>query len=129
MSTQGVILIDLMAFGFIFLILNLIRNHILNIGHALIWLIAVIGLMVLVTITPLRDFITKIVGAVYPASAVSLLAFVFIFIVLIYFSVQLSIISSRQIELIQSIAILELKVDEKENRIEKIAQTSDSQQL
>ncbi|HEY1409014.1 MAG TPA: DUF2304 domain-containing protein, partial [Promineifilum sp.] len=41
----------------------------------------------------------------YPASALSLLAFVFIFAILIYFSVQLSQIARRQTELIQALAI------------------------
>jgi len=126
MSIQGVILIDLMGLGFLFLILNLVRNHNLVIGHALIWMIAVIGMMVLVTFTPLRDFVTKAVGAIYPASALSLLAFVFIFIVLIYFSVQLSVMSSRQVELIQAIALLELKLQGKETLTVETAQVPDS---
>ena len=128
MTTQGVILIDLMALGFLLLILNLVRKHDLVIGYALLWMIAVIGMMALVTFTPLQDFATKAVGAVYPASALSLLAFVFIFIVLIYFSVQLSVMSSRQIELIQAIAILELKLQEKANLTQEKARTPDSAQ-
>ena len=128
MTTQGVILIDLMALGFLLLILNLVRKHDLVIGYALLWMVSVIGLMALVTFTPLQDFATKAVGAVYPASALSLLAFVFIFIVLIYFSVQLSVMSSRQVELIQAIAILELKLQEKANLTQEKARTPDSAQ-
>jgi Uncharacterized conserved protein (DUF2304) len=128
MSTQGVILIDLMALGFIILILNFVRKHTLNIGHALIWIIAVVGMMTLVTFTPLRDFITRAVGAIYPASALTLLAFVFFFIVLIYFSVQLSIMSTRQIELIQTIAVLELKVQEVKSQTADMTQITDPAQ-
>lgn len=124
MSIQGVILIDLMAIGFIILILNLVRKHTLVIGYALIWILAVAGLMILVTITPLRDLITKVVGAEYPASALSLLAFVFIFSVLIYYSVQLSVMSTRQIELIQTIAVLELSLQEKETRLQEMAEAT-----
>jgi hypothetical protein len=54
------------------------------------------------------SFITVSVGATFPASAVTLLAFVFIFIVLIFFSVELSVISSRQTELAQALALNEL---------------------
>jgi hypothetical protein len=117
MSTQGVILIDIMAFGFIILILHLIRRKYLNIGFALIWLIAVVGFMLLVTLTPIRDLVTVAVGAIYPASAISLLAFVFIFIILIYFSVQISILSNRQVELIQTIAMMELFQQENESQL------------
>lgn len=53
------------------------------------------------------------VGAIYPASALSLLAFVFILLVLIFFSIQLSMISFRQNELIQYIALKDLLDEEK----------------
>jgi hypothetical protein len=48
------------------------------------------------------------VGATYPASAVSLLAFVFIFVVLIFFSVQLSTLMDRQVKLVQAVALKEV---------------------
>jgi hypothetical protein len=79
MSSQGVILIDLMAIGFIILILNLVRRHTLIIGH-----------------------------------------------VLIYFSVQLSIMFTRQIELMQTIAMLELKLQEVENQTKCADQITNS---
>jgi hypothetical protein len=126
MNTQGVILIDLIALGFLLLILNLVRRHKLVIGYALLWMTALLGAMALVTITPLRDFTTRVVGAIYPASALSLLAFAFFFVVLIYFSVQLSVMSSRQVQLIQAIAILELKLQENGNLTIEAAQVPDS---
>jgi hypothetical protein len=108
MSTQGIILIDIIGFGLILLTLNLVRTHKLYVGYAVMWALAVAGAMVLISIPPLMAFITVSVGATFPASAVTLLAFVFIFIVLIFFSVELSVISSRQVELAQSLALNEL---------------------
>jgi hypothetical protein len=52
--------------------------------------------------------VTQAVGAVYPASALSLLAFVFVLIMLIFFSVQLSLLAARQVEIAQSLALREL---------------------
>jgi hypothetical protein len=52
--------------------------------------------------------VTKAVGAIFPVSALSLLAFVFIFLVLIFFSIQLSTLSARQAELTQTLALHEL---------------------
>jgi hypothetical protein len=108
MSTQGIILIDIMGLALIILTLNLVRTHKLYVGYAVMWALAVSGLMVLISVPPLMSFITVSVGAIFPASAVSLLAFVFIFIVLIFFSVELSALSSRQVELAQSLALNEL---------------------
>ena len=108
MSTQGIILIDIIGLGLILLTLNLVRTHKLYVGYAVMWALAVAGAMVLISIPPLMAFITVSVGATFPASAVTLLAFVFIFIVLIFLTVELSTLSSRQVELAQSLALNEL---------------------
>jgi hypothetical protein len=108
MSTQGIVLIDIVGLGLIVLILILVRTHRLHVGYAVVWLLAVLGLMVTVSIPTLLTLVTKIVGATYPASALSLLAFVFIFMMLIFFSVQLSLLLTRQVELAQSLALSEL---------------------
>jgi hypothetical protein len=115
MSTQGIILIDIIGFGLILLTLNLVRTHKLYVGYAVMWALAVAGAMVLISIPPLMAFITVSVGATFPASAVTLLAFVFIFIVLIFLTVELSTISSRQVA--QSLALNELMRKEQHSGI------------
>lgn len=107
MSTQGIVLIDLLGLGLIALLLNLVRVGRLHVAHAVLWLVAVTGLIILVSMPPLLAFVTVAVGATYPASAVSLLAFVFIFVVLIFFSVQLSTLMDRQVKLVQAVALKE----------------------
>jgi hypothetical protein len=108
MSIHGILFIDLLGLVIIGLIINLVRTHKLNVGYAVVWLLALIGLMITISFPPLLEFITRSVGAIYPASALSLLAFVFIFLVLIFFSIQISMISFRQNELIQYIALKDL---------------------
>jgi hypothetical protein len=108
MSVQGIIFIDILGFGFLLLILNFVRTKRLNISYAVIWVLSILGLMALISIPSLLTLLPILVGATYPASALSLLAFVLIFLTLIFFSVQLSTISSRQIELAQAIAIQDL---------------------
>ncbi len=105
MSVQGIVLIDAMALSLMILILNLVRTNRLYVTYGVLWLIALIGLIVTISVPPLLSFATLAVGAVFPASAVSLLAFVFIFSVLVLFSVQLSTLSKRQVDLIQSLAL------------------------
>ena len=107
MSTQGIILIDLLGLGLIALLLNLVRLRRLHVVHAALWLLAVSGLIILVSVPSLLAFITTAVGATYPASAISLVAFVFIFVVLIFFSVQLSALMDRQVRLAQAMALRE----------------------
>jgi hypothetical protein len=104
MSLRGIIFVNILSVGFLLLILNLVRTKKLNISYAVIWFLAVFGLMATVS-TPLLMALPRLIGAQYPASALSLFAFVLIFLTLIFFSVQLSAISARQVELAQAIAI------------------------
>ena len=115
MSTYGIIFIDLIGIGMLLLILNLLRTKKLNINYAVIWVLAILSMMVIISVPSLLELLPIIVGARFPASALSLLAFAFIMLVLIFFSVQLSIISRRQTRIIQSIAIQELLMEEKES--------------
>ena len=115
MSLQGIVFIDFLGLALIVLIINLIRTKKLHVGYAVIWFLAVVTLMVIVSVPPLLEILPRVVGAVFPASALSLLAFVFIFLVLIFFSVQLSIISARQVELAQAIALSELLAKDRQS--------------
>jgi len=119
MSVHGVIFIDLVSLGFILLIINLLRNHRLTQGFALIWLFAIASVMVIVTFSPVMDMVTLAVGAIFPASAISLLAFIFIFLMLIVISMHISIISKRQVDLMQSMAIFESSKKEREEKEQK----------
>jgi hypothetical protein len=111
MTTQGVVLIDLMGLALVVLLINLVRTQKLYVGYAVIWLVAVAGMMLTISFAPLLRFVTRAVGALFPVSALSLLAFVFIFGTLIFFSVKLSVLSARQTELIQLIALKGLLED------------------
>lgn len=103
MSLQGILFIDLLGVVFALWILNLVRTRRLHLGYALLWLAAVVGAASIVSVAPLRAFITRAVGALFPASALALLAFAFIFFVLILFSVQVSALSRRQDELVKAL--------------------------
>jgi len=116
MSTQGIILIDLASAALVLLIVNLVRTQRLYVGYAVMWLAAILGMMLTISVPPLLALITHAVGALFPASALSLLAFVFIFSILIFMSVKLSTLSARQTELIQLLAIRELRGTATETR-------------
>lgn len=107
MSVQGIVILDLIGFLFMLLTLNLVRTRRLHVVYGVIWLMAVIIMMTTISIPPLLALVTMAVGATFPASAMTLLAFVLVFSMLIIFSVQLSTIAARQIELAQSVALKE----------------------
>lgn len=111
MSLHGVLLIDLLGLLFVVWILNLVRRTRLHLGYALLWLTAVAGAVLLVSFAPLRALVTRAVGALFPASALALVAFAFIFAVLILFSVQLSRLAGRQAELVKALGRVKLERD------------------
>jgi hypothetical protein len=115
MSTQGILLLDLIGFVLASLIINLVRTRRLHVAYAVIWLVAIVLMMVIISVPPLLQFITVAVGAIYPASAMTLLAFVLVFSMLIVFSVQLSTMATRQIEMAQAFALAELRAREEQS--------------
>ena len=114
MSLQGILLLDFFGIALIILILNLVRTHKLHVGFAVIWLLALVSMIAIISIPPLLSFVTRAVGAIYPASALTLLAFALVFGMLIFFSMQISILSARQIEMAQKMALKELEEQKKE---------------
>ncbi|MCL4871397.1 MAG: DUF2304 family protein [Anaerolineae bacterium] len=112
MSLQGILLIDFLGLLFCVLILNLVRTHKLQGVYGVIWLGATFSFMLLISIPWLLALVTRLVGATYPASAMSLLAFAFLFAMFIFFSVQLSALSTRQAQIAQAIAVANLLVED-----------------
>ncbi|MHC4476805.1 MAG: DUF2304 domain-containing protein [Planctomycetota bacterium] len=105
---QGIIIINIMGLGLIILILNLIRTRKLYVGYGALWLLMTLGMMAIISIPPVLNTITRAVGATFPASALSLMAFALIFVILIFFSLKLSTLSERVIELTQALALKDL---------------------
>jgi hypothetical protein len=112
MNPKGILVIDAFGLLLIALIVYLVSRQKLHVGFGLLWLLTTVGAMTLVSIARLRDAVTPAVGAVYPASALSLLAFVFVFVVLIFFSVKLTALSARQTRILQALALMEQETRE-----------------
>lgn len=112
MTVQGILILDFIGLLFMLLTLNLVRTRRLHVVYGVIWLMAVIIMMTTISIPPLLALVTAAVGATFPASAMTLLAFVLVFSMLIIFSMQLSTMAARQIELAQSVALKEHTAEE-----------------
>ena len=128
MSLQGILLLDLLGLVGIGLVVNLVRTRKLHAGFAVLWLLALASMIAIVSIPALLLFVTEVVvGAIFPASALTLLAFVLVFGMLLFFSMQLSVISARQIELAQSLALKELMSQEKVGNSDDEGRTAQGQ--
>ena len=104
MNLHAILIIDLVGLVFTAWVLNLVRNGRLDLGYGLVWLTGATGAILLVTVAPLRRGLTRAVGAVFPASALALVAFLFIFVVLVILTVQMSALIRRQGELVKAVA-------------------------
>lgn len=109
MTFQGIIFICLISATLFIWVLDLVRKGKLYVGYGIIFLTAALGIAATVSIPSLLEAITYFVGAVYAASALTLLALCFIAVMLIYILGQLTIISNRLSTLVQELAIQEAK--------------------
>jgi len=112
MTPQGVLVIDVFGIALMMLIVHLVRRQKLHVGFGLLWMLTTLAAMTLVSVPQLLAAVTRAVGALFPASALSLMAFAFIVVVLIFFSVKLTSISSRQTRILQVLALKELEARE-----------------
>lgn len=112
MSIHGIVLLDVIGIVLTMVVVNLVRTRRLTVAYGVVWLTALVGMVVIVSVPPLLELVTRAVGAIYPASALTLLALALAFWMLIIFSVQLSTISARQVELAQAWALSRLRSEE-----------------
>ncbi len=105
------------SIGLLLLTLELIREKRLREEYSLLWLFT--GLATLVfSISPeffLSQFFTRITGLYY-LSAVVLILFLFLLLIVMHFSVVISRLTDRNKELAQRHALLELEFDEFKKR-------------
>jgi hypothetical protein len=95
MTAQGNIVLWIVGLGYLLWIVNLTRRGKLYIGYAVVWVFwSLLGLVV-ITFQPLLNFLTAALGAVFPVSALTLMAFALLFAMQIYLLSQLSILSRR----------------------------------
>jgi len=102
---RAVLVLDLMGLFFLVWVLNLVRHGRLYVGYGVIFIAAILGTMVTLSVPQLLLGVTHLVGAIFPASALTLLALGFIVLMLLYVLSQLTLVSNRLAVLIQELAI------------------------
>ncbi|MBN1285632.1 MAG: DUF2304 domain-containing protein [Anaerolineae bacterium] len=87
-------------------IVELVRQRKLKEEYSLLWLLTGVALIVLAMSRQLLDIIAAMIGVAYPPSLLFLMAFGFMFIILLHFSTVVSRLSDENKKLAQQIAIL-----------------------
>ena len=87
-------------------IIDLIRRGMLKEQYAILWLISAIVLLILSVWRQLLDKIAYVLGVAYAPSLLFPVAFVFLLLIVLHFSVIISNISEKNKRLSQEIAIL-----------------------
>ena len=105
MTFQGTIILDLIGLLLLLWVLNLVRRERLYVGYGVIFVLAILGIIVLLSVPKLLIYVTHLVGAIFPTSALTLLALCFIVFLLVYVLTQVTLTSNRLANLVQELAI------------------------
>lgn len=105
MTPQGIILLDLIGLALLLWVLNMVRRGRLYVGYGIIFVVTTIGVIVIISVPTLLTLVTHMVGAIFPTSALTLLALCFIMLMLIYVLTQVTLVSNRLAVLVQELAI------------------------
>ena len=111
MTVQGTIILLNIGLALQLWILNLVRRDRLYAGYGVFLSVAIAGVMLVVAVPPLLAGVTRMVGAIFPVSALTLLALGFIFVMLVYVLTQVTIVSNRLAAAIQELAVQRTKED------------------
>ncbi len=109
MTIQGIIVLILIGSVLLFWLLDLVRRDRLYVGYGVVFILAILGVTVVLAVPPLLRFVTHLVGAIFPASALTLLALCFIVFTLVYILTQVTIVSNRLAVVVQEFAIQRAK--------------------
>ncbi len=104
--------------GIIFIIYLILKEKI-KIEFGLLWILAFFAASFVVLSSKVLTTLTKLIGGINPSAGLSILAFGFIFLLLIIFTASLTALHNKIKKLSQYISFLELKLrkfeDEKRN--------------
>ena len=96
-------------------VIELIRRGRLKEQYSLLWLVAGSVLLVLSASRDLLEYISRLVGIYYPPSFLFLLAFLFLLLITLHFSVVISGLADQNKKLAQELALLRQEMQESMN--------------
>lgn len=100
--------------GIIFIVYLIVKDKI-NVEFGLLWTLAFLVAGFVVLSSKVLTTLTKLIGGINPSAGLSILAFGFIFLLLIIFTASLTALHNKIKKLSQYISFLELKLRKFEN--------------
>ena len=88
------------------LIVELVRRRQLKEEYSLLWIVTALALLVLSVWYGLLLDITKLIGAVLPSSTLFFFGLIFVMLMLLHFSVRVSLLERRLTALVQELGLL-----------------------
>jgi len=114
MDTRLQIVAIIAAAGLFVVLLELVRQRRLLERYALLWLFSAFCLLALSVWTGLLEAVAKLIGVAYPPNALFLIAFGFVLVLLLHFSLAVSRLSDETKVLAQRLALLEERLHRQE---------------
>ncbi|MBI3755105.1 MAG: DUF2304 domain-containing protein [Deltaproteobacteria bacterium] len=93
-------------------IIDLIRRGLLKEQYAILWLVSAVILLILSVWRGLLDKIAQALGVAYPPSLLFLVAFLFLLLIVLHFSVIISDFSEKNKRISQEVALLKAAFEE-----------------
>jgi hypothetical protein len=103
-----------LSVGLLLVVLELVRRRRLLERYALLWLFSALALVLLTAWSGLLQVAADLIGVAYPPSALFLIAFGFVIVLLLHFSVAVSRLADQSKVLAQRLAMVEEKVARQE---------------
>lgn len=94
-------------------VVEFIRRGLLKEKYSLLWLLASFVLIVLSLSREILHFLSQLVGIYYPPSFLFLLAFIFMLLITLHFTIVLSELSDKVKRLSQELALLKMQEDKR----------------
>lgn len=105
MTTQGIIVVALAAIVLALWVMNLVRRGRLWVGYGVMFVVAAAASMVTVSVPAVLAVVTALVGAVFPVSALTLIAVIGMAFLFVYVLSQLTILANRVATLVQELGM------------------------
>jgi len=100
-------ILAIMGSGFVFLgVIELVRRGKLKEKYSILWLLASLVLFIFSTSRDILVYASALVGIYYPPSFLFLLAFIFLLLITLHFSIVISGLSDKSKKLAQEISLL-----------------------
>lgn len=100
------------SIALLMVVIELIRRGRLKEKYALLWLFAGVVLLVFSSSRALLEYVARLIGIYYAPSLLFLVAFLFLLLITLHFSVVLSGLSEKNKKLAQELALLRQELQE-----------------